>query len=130
MPAPEAPAVPAAPPPGTAPPQGYPPYYPYPPFTFGMPPFGGAPPAWPGAALPDPRASSPPAVDPTMTTADFCALYGLDAATEAGLDNLGFQVGDNLKEVEREDYTAAGFKALAWKRVLTAYAKHKKDNKV
>lgn len=80
--------------------------------------------------LPDPHNSSPPVADSTISIADFCAACGLDAATADGLDNLGFQVGDDLKMVERDDYIGAGFKALAWKRVLVAYSKYKKDNKV
>lgn len=97
VPVPDVPIAPAAAPAPRVAPPGYPPYYSYPPFAYGMPPIGGAPHAWPGAALHDLCTSSPPAADPTMTTADFCALYGLDAAAEAGLDDLGFQVGDDLK---------------------------------
>ena len=61
--------------------------------------------------------------------AEFCQLYNLDDDTQASLELLGFVIGDDLEEVTEKEDTAAGFKALAWKRVLKAYKKFKRDNK-
>lgn len=80
------------------------------------------------AVLPDPCSSSPLMADSAISITNFCATCGLNAATADGLDNLGFQVGDDLKKVDHEDYIGAGFKPLAQKCVLVAYAKYKKDS--
>jgi hypothetical protein len=71
--------------------------------------------------------SSPILAD--IDTAVFCNCYNLDESTEAGLEKLGFVIGDDLAAVSEKEYTDAGFKPLAWKRVLKAYKKFKRDSK-
>ena len=71
--------------------------------------------------------SSPVSAD--MDVATWCAQYQLDEEAEAGLDRLGFAVGDNLKSVTAKKYTDAGFKPLAWRRVLKAYHQFRRDHK-
>jgi hypothetical protein len=73
------------------------------------------------------RSSSP--IDISGNVHDFCQAYGIGEEEELGLEKLGFALGDNLDEVEEREYQAAGFKTLAWKRVLKAYKKWKRDNK-
>jgi len=63
-----------------------------------------------------------------MTVDEFCKAYGLNNTAQVGLNELDFQVGDNLKKVSKEEYEAASFKTLSWRRVLDAYAKYKKDH--
>jgi len=71
--------------------------------------------------------SSPISVDYDIT--GWCAQYRLDGEAEAGLERLGFAVGDNLDLVTEKEYTEAGFKPLAWKRVLKAYRRFCRDHK-
>ncbi|KIL63078.1 hypothetical protein M378DRAFT_179451 [Amanita muscaria Koide BX008] len=75
----------------------------------------------------DLRSSSPPI--PDCGIHEFCVVHGFGEDIEAGLDRLGFQMGDNLDGVSREDWTAAGFKPLVWSRVMKAYAKYKRNLK-
>jgi hypothetical protein len=55
----------------------------------------------------------------------FCVDFRIGEDVEQCLDQLSFMMGDNLDEVMEQEYKDAGFKALAWKRVLKAYKKHK-----
>lgn len=73
------------------------------------------------------RSSSPPV--PECDVHDFCVKYNLGEAAEDGLQKLGFQIGDDLNSVPQSEWDAAGFKLLAWKRVLKAYAKHKRTSR-
>jgi hypothetical protein len=59
----------------------------------------------------------------------FCQAYGISENEELALDKLGFELGDNLEQVTEHQYEAVGFKTLAWKRVLKAYKKFKRENK-
>jgi hypothetical protein len=74
--------------------------------------------------------NDPPSSPPTAncTVAQFCETYDLGDQTEAGLEKLGFRFGDDLISVTPEEYAAAGFKVLEWKRLLKAYKMLKKDN--
>jgi hypothetical protein len=49
--------------------------------------------------------------------------------TVVGLENLGFRFGDDLSTVTAEEYTAAGFKPLEWRRVTNAYRQLKRDTR-
>ena len=110
---------------------------------FGMPPmmgygmpFGNPYMQWPTMPpqppmTPCPRTSdeqpSSPIVPPCSVT-DFCHQYELGVEAETGLEELGFVMGDDLKSVTEAQYVQAGFKPLAWQRVLKAYKKYKRDN--
>jgi hypothetical protein len=59
----------------------------------------------------------------------FCEAYGIKEEEEQALKSLGFVMGDNLGQVMEHEYQEAGFKPLAWKRVLKAYKKFKCDAK-
>lgn len=74
---------------------------------------------------------SPPSSPPTAncSLAEFCEVYNLGEHAEAGLEKLGFQFGDDLSSVVREEYEGAGFKPLEWRRVLKAYRKLKHDTR-
>jgi hypothetical protein len=58
----------------------------------------------------------------------FCEACGIKKEEEQALENLGFVMGDDLGVTEHE-CKEAGFKPLAWKRVLKAYKKFKHDVK-
>ena len=131
------PAIPAAalPPLAPFPPHpyyAYPSSSPYSPFGYGLNPYGGALMSWLQAPcnkqMADPRLSSHPPADPSMMVDEFCKAYGLNHTVQAGLNELDFHVGDNLKQVLKEEYEAASFKTLSWRCVLDAYAKYKKDH--
>jgi hypothetical protein len=73
-----------------------------------------------------------PPSSPVSTQCDiskWCATYKLGEETEAGLERLGFVVGDNLDEVTEKEYMEAGFKVLAWRHVLKAYHRYRCDRK-
>ena len=88
-----------------------------------------------GTGMPTTPASTghlDPPLSPVSTECDiseWCTKYKLDEESEAGLERLGFVVGDNLDEVTEKEYTEAGFKALAWRRVLKAYHRYRRDRK-
>lgn len=42
------------------------------------------------------------------------------------LEELGFEVGDNLAAVKEVHWEHVGFAPLTWNRVLKAYSKYKK----
>jgi hypothetical protein len=73
------------------------------------------------------RSSSPVNIPGDIHT--FCETYGIGEADEHALERLGFVMGDNLDEVTEQEYKEAGFKPLAWKRVLKAYKKYKRASK-
>jgi hypothetical protein len=83
-------------------------------------------PAAPGS-LHKERSSSP--IDIPGDVHAFCDAYGIKEEEEQALENLGFVMGDNLGQVTEHEYKEAGFKLLAWKRVLKAYKKFKRDAK-
>ena len=128
-------------------PQPQVPYAPFPQMPFGMPPvmgygmpsmaFGNPFMPWPATpSMPPttPRArrisddlpSSPIAAPCSIT--DFCNQFELGEEAETGLEQLGFVMGDDLKAVTEAQYIQAGFKPLAWQRVLKAYRRYKRDN--
>jgi len=45
------------------------------------------------------------------------------------LDQLGFEIGDDLSSISQEQYESVGFKHLEWSQVLKAYRKFKHDQK-
>ena len=55
----------------------------------------------------------------------FCEAYGIKEEEEQALESLGFVIGDDLNQVTEREYKEAGFKPLAWKRVLKAYKQYK-----
>jgi hypothetical protein len=82
----------------------------------------------PGMSMPT---KSPPSLPPTsnITIAEFCDEYNLGESVAAGLDKLGFRVGDDLASITQQEYTDAGFKPLEWRRLLKAYRKLKCDQR-
>jgi hypothetical protein len=56
---------------------------------------------------------------------EFCSKYNLGSETEAALEGLGFQIGDDLEILPKEVYEGAGFTFLSWQQVLKAYGKYK-----
>jgi hypothetical protein len=71
--------------------------------------------------------SSPFEADPDVGVHEFCEAYGIGMEEEQCLEKLGFQMGDKLDDVVDQEWKEAGFKPLAWKRVLKAYKKCKDD---
>jgi hypothetical protein len=120
------------------------PYAQFPQIPFGMPPvmgygmpFGNPFMQWPAVPSMPPMtpcarrvSDDPPSspVAPPCSVTDFCNQYELGAEAETGLEQLGFVMGDDLKSVTDAQYTQAGFKPLAWQRVLKAYKRYKRDN--
>ena len=124
-------------------PTGFPPYqsYPFPPMNpMPMMPFPGYPnpyqaymnPWFPAQPSPptkqhlDEPPSSPLRCD--ITVSDFCQLYDIGHDAEAALDNLDFEIGDDLECVTEKQWMDAGFKPLAWNRVKKIYRKFKREN--
>jgi hypothetical protein len=133
------------------------PYMSYGGFPGGMPPFpgygmtamppwwpqpSGAPGQWPaGPVIPTPTpsttlvpasqtAANPPSSPPPQadfSLADFCATYGLNNTIQQGLEELGFEIGDDLTCLTTDQWRDVGIGLLARKRVLAAYRKYKKD---
>lgn len=99
--------------------------YPGNPFSF----FAPGPDAVSMPTIPSRR--SPPSSPPTASCSivEFCEMYDLGDQMELGLEKLGFRFGDDLSSVKPEEYKEAGFKALEWRRVLTAYRKLKHDTR-
>jgi len=50
----------------------------------------------------------------------WCAKYKLDDKILAGLEKLGFRIGDALDVITEQDYAEVGLKKLQWNRVLKA----------
>ena len=46
-----------------------------------------------------------------------------------GLKKLGYQVGDRLELLQKEDWEAAGLRILEWQRILRADKKYRKQHK-
>jgi hypothetical protein len=63
--------------------------------------------------------SSPVSTDGDITA--WCAKHKLEESILAGLELLGFRVGDNLDGVTEKEYVEAGIKKLQWNRVMKAY---------
>lgn len=74
----------------------------------------------------DPRSSPPPSGG---SLEDFCSQYNLGEETRTRLEELGFEVGDDLTSVKEAHWERVGFAPLAWGRVLKAYNKYKKSLK-
>jgi hypothetical protein len=64
----------------------------------------------------NPRLSPPPAVLASID--DWYGFSNPDEEDKVALKSLHFQVGDRLKDVPEEDWKAAGFVRLSWKRML------------
>ncbi|EGO04486.1 hypothetical protein SERLA73DRAFT_68169 [Serpula lacrymans var. lacrymans S7.3] len=60
----------------------------------------------------------------------FCEPYKLGEDVKSSLDWLGFMVGDNLEAVTEKQHREAGFKPLAWARILKAYHRYKKNHHI
>lgn len=97
------------------------------PFPSGNPFVGAAGPSM--VSMPTMTPNSPPSSPPTAnySIAEFCKKYELGEQAEAGLENLGFRFGDDLRTVTTDEYMKAGFKLLEWRRVLKAYRKVKHE---
>jgi hypothetical protein len=108
-------------------PYGFPSYYPYPlPNFFGPPSVECADSSGWGNPPPQPPSSPPPA---ESSLNDFCNDYDISFATQTKLDQLGFEMGDDLSSISEAQYESVGFKHLEWGRVLKAYRKFKRDRK-
>ena len=101
------------------------PYMPWPPFPNPAMPATNRD-KTPPRRISDDIPSSP--IAPSCTVVEFCKLYSLGDDVETGLEQLGFEMGDDLKVITETQYTQAGFKPLAWQRVLRAYKKYKRDH--
>jgi hypothetical protein len=112
-------------------PYGYPSFYPFPQLSpFPQPNFFGSsdhagPSNW-GKPPPQPPSSPPPA---GSSLDDFCNNYGISFGARIKLDELGFEMGDDLSSISQTQYESAGFKHLEWNHVLKAYKKYKYDQK-
>jgi hypothetical protein len=111
-------------------PYGYPPFnlfYPFPQHNFfPQPGFEKASsPNW-GQSMQQPPSSPPP---PGSSLDQFCDNYNINFASQMKLDQLGFEIGDDLTSISPEQYESVGFKHLEWSRVLKAYKKFKHDQK-
>jgi hypothetical protein len=95
---------------------------------MGMPGFNMPLAHMPGSSPHKERSSSP--VSMPGGVHGFCEAYGLNKDDEIGLEWLGFVLGDKLDEVSEQEYKDAGFKPLAWKRVIKAYKRLKRENHV
>ena len=73
----------------------------------------------------NPLSSPPPQAD--FSLADFCATYGLNNQIQQGLEQLGFEIGDDLSDLTTEQWKENGIGPLAQKRVIKAYRQYKKD---
>jgi hypothetical protein len=76
--------------------------------------------------LQDPQSSPPPSGG---SLENFCSQYSLGESTQARLEELRFEVGDNLTTVKEAHWECVGFAPLAWNQVLKAYSKYKKSLK-
>jgi len=73
----------------------------------------------------NPPSSPPPSSD--FSVADFCTKYGLNNHIQQSLEQLGFEIGDDLAPLTTVQWENAGVGILAQKRVLKAYRQYKKD---
>ncbi|THU92534.1 hypothetical protein K435DRAFT_862389 [Dendrothele bispora CBS 962.96] len=73
------------------------------------------------------RLSSPFIDANTLTLSEFCIWYKFDAKIQKQLESLDFQPGDNLEMVKLEDWSAAGFQQLSWRRVTKANKDYRKS---
>ena len=71
--------------------------------------------------------SSPPPRGSSLE--DFCDNYGINFTSQTKLDQLGFEIGDDLASISPEQYESVCFKLLEWNRVFKAYKKFKRDQK-
>lgn len=77
----------------------------------------------PSFSSPSPRhmRSSPPPVDSSID--DFCDQYKVSLDDRARLDQLGFQIGDNISHIE-DQALGVGFRILDWTRIVKNYNKY------
>lgn len=54
---------------------------------------------------------------------------GLSEREKKGLDDLGYQVGDKLNDIEEKDWKDVGLRVLEWKHILHADKKYRKLHK-
>jgi hypothetical protein len=73
----------------------------------------------------NPPSSPPPQAD--LSLADFCATYSLNNQVQQGLEQLGFEIGDDLSDLTTDQWKEVGIGLLARKRVVKAYRQYKKD---
>jgi len=57
---------------------------------------------------------------------NWCAEVGLGDVEHGGLENLGYQVGDKITDLNSDVVKEAGFKPLDWQHVLQAESKYRK----
>lgn len=73
----------------------------------------------------NPQSSPPPQAD--VSLAEFCATYGLNNHIQQGLEQLGFEIGDDLTCLTTNQWEKVGVGLLAQKRIFKAYRQYKKD---
>ena len=56
---------------------------------------------------------------------EICTEYKLNAVSKWGLQDLGFEMGDDLSVVTKTEYKSVGFLPLSWDQVHRAYRKYK-----
>jgi hypothetical protein len=77
-------------------------------------------------ARPEDPPSSPIHAPDVSDVSEWCQQHKLDASVEAGLEQLGFVPGDNLELITEQQAKEAGFKPLAWNRVLKVYRRERR----
>lgn len=75
----------------------------------------------------DVRSSSPPIPDTSLD--DFCALYGFNAEVKSRLENMEFDVNDDVSSISESAWKDVGFTELSWRRVVKALRKMRKAAK-
>ncbi|TFK64994.1 hypothetical protein BDN72DRAFT_922060 [Pluteus cervinus] len=105
-------------------------------FTFPHPSFPAHPmypnamhhaPMWGSGSQPQ-GSQQPEPLRTDGTVDEFCQMFNLSAEIKAGLDALGFEIGDDLSPLSQEDWKAAGFKPLVWQRVCQSYMQYQHRN--
>ncbi|KAF9234541.1 hypothetical protein BU15DRAFT_78901 [Melanogaster broomeanus] len=105
-------------------------YHPYSMPPYVMPPspwapYGMYPSAPPMAPTPSTSHAPSSPIMESCTLDEFCDQTGLGDRERDGLEKLGYQVGDRLHDIEKEDIREAGFRPCDWSRVLRAEKKYR-----
>jgi hypothetical protein len=96
----------------------YPPWYPPPPptasahYTPPLPPQGSSSLALVGQSLDHIRLSPPPFDSECPSLEEWCARFGISDAVRRGLENLGFEPGNDLSSLTNVDWDNAGLGLL------------------
>lgn len=56
---------------------------------------------------------------PDVLLEEFCRYYGVNATDQARLARLEFEPGDEIDTLPEDDWKAAGFTTLAWRRIIS-----------